>query len=146
GLVAGTYRKNEAGPIAGPLFLTGHAHAPTAAAGVSPIAARSTLFSSPATESWNHSLPTTEPVMDNNNDKIQHSINDLIEIARDGSEFYTEAASKVDNPELASLFTRMAGHKREIVNGLTADVAAIGGEPADSGTMAGSMRQAYANL
>lgn len=80
------------------------------------------------------------------NRKTQHTLNDLIEIARDGGEFYTEAASKVDNPELASLFTRMAGHKREIVNGLTADVAATGGEPADSGTMAGSMRQAYANL
>lgn len=81
-----------------------------------------------------------------NNKKTQHSLNDLIEIARDGSDFYTEAASKVDNPELASLFTRMAGHKREILNGLSADVAAIGGEPADSGTMAGSMRKGYANL
>lgn len=81
-----------------------------------------------------------------NNKKTQHSLNDLIEIARDGSDFYTEAASKVDNPELASLFTRMAGHKREIMNGLSADVAAIGGEPADSGTMAGSMRKGYANL
>ena len=81
-----------------------------------------------------------------NNKKTQHSLNDLIEIARDGSEFYTDAASKVDNPELASLFTRMAGHKREIMNGLSADVAAIGGEPADSGTMAGSMRKGYANL
>lgn len=80
------------------------------------------------------------------NKKIQHSLNDLIEIARDGSEFYTEAASKVDNPELSALFTQMAGHKREIVSGLTADVSAIGGEPADKGTVAGSMRQAYANV
>ncbi|MGO1894029.1 MAG: PA2169 family four-helix-bundle protein [Luteimonas sp.] len=81
-----------------------------------------------------------------NEKKTQHSLNDLIEIARDGSEFYTEAASKVDNPELSTLFTQMAGHKREIVDGLTADVAAIGGEPADSGTAAGSMRQGYAKL
>ena len=84
--------------------------------------------------------------MDNNTDRIEHSLNDLIEVARDGSEFYTEAASKVDNPELSTLFTQMAGHKREIVTGLTADVSAIGGEPADKGTMAGSMRQAYANV
>ena len=81
-----------------------------------------------------------------NQKKIQHSLNDLIEIARDGSDFYTEAASKVDNPELATLFTQMAGHKREIVSGLTADVAATGGEPADKGTMGGSMRQTYANM
>ncbi|MEN1958138.1 PA2169 family four-helix-bundle protein [Luteimonas changyuni] len=79
-----------------------------------------------------------------NEKKIQHTLNDLIEIARDGSEFYTEAAGKVDNGELSTLFTQMAGHKREIVNGLTADVAAAGGNPADHGTMVGSMRQVYA--
>lgn len=76
--------------------------------------------------------------------KIQHTLNDLIEIARDGSDFYTEAAGKVDNPELASLFQKMAGHKRDIVAGLTADVAAAGGDPADHGTMVGSVRQVYA--
>ncbi|MEN1972377.1 PA2169 family four-helix-bundle protein [Luteimonas sp. MJ204] len=79
-----------------------------------------------------------------NEKKIQHTLNDLIEIARDGSEFYTEAAGEVDNGELSTLFTQMAGHKREIVTGLTADVAAAGGNPADHGTMVGSMRQVYA--
>ena len=76
--------------------------------------------------------------------KIQHTLNDLIEIARDGSDFYTEAAGKVGNPELAALFQKMAGHKRDIVSGLTADVAAAGGDPADHGTMVGSVRQVYA--
>lgn len=80
----------------------------------------------------------------NTQSKIQHSLNDLIEIARDGSDFYTEAAGKVDNAELATLFQQMAGHKRDIVAGLTADVAAVGGDPADHGTMVGSMRQVYA--
>lgn len=76
--------------------------------------------------------------------KIQHTLNDLIEIARDGSDFYTEAGGKVGNPELAALFQKMAGHKRDIVSGLTADVAAAGGDPADHGTMVGSVRQVYA--
>lgn len=79
-----------------------------------------------------------------NQKKIQHSLNDLIEIARDGSEFYSEAAGKVANPELATLFQKMGGHKREIVSGLTAEVAAMGGDPAEQGTMVGSMRQVYA--
>jgi len=78
--------------------------------------------------------------------KTAHTLNDLIEIARDGTDFYTDAARKVDNPELSTLFTRMADHKREIVSGLTADVAAAGGEPAEHGTMVGSMREAYANV
>ena len=76
--------------------------------------------------------------------KIQHTLNDLIEIARDGSEFYAEAAGKVESAELATLFRRMGEHKREIVTGLSADVAATGGDPADHGTMVGSMRQTYA--
>ena len=75
--------------------------------------------------------------------KIQHTLNDLIEIARDGSDFYTEAAGKVDNPELTTLFQTMAGHKRDIVAGLTAEVSAAGGDPADRGTMLGSMHQVY---
>lgn len=79
----------------------------------------------------------------NTEKKIQHSLNDLIEIARDGSEFYTEAAEKVKDAELASLFSQMAGHKREIVNGLSMDVAAMGGKPAEHGTMVGSMHQLY---
>ena len=76
--------------------------------------------------------------------KIQHSLNDLIEIARDGGQFYGDAAGKVDNPELANLFRQMAGHKHEIVTGLAAEVAAAGGTPAEHGTMVGSMRQVYA--
>lgn len=82
----------------------------------------------------------------NTENRIQHSLNDLIEIARDGSEFYTEAAGKVDNPELSSLFGQMAAHKREIVQGLSADVAASGGEPAEHGTMVGAMQQMYGRM
>ncbi|NLA69092.1 MAG: PA2169 family four-helix-bundle protein [Gammaproteobacteria bacterium] len=76
--------------------------------------------------------------------KIEHTLNDLIEIARDGAEFYAEAAGKVESAELATLFRRMGEHKHEIVSGLSAEVAAIGGDPADHGTMVGSMRQVYA--
>ena len=79
----------------------------------------------------------------NTDKKIQHSLNDLIEIARDGGDFYAEAANKADSAELAALFNSMAGHKREIVAGLSAEVAAAGGDPADRGTMVGSMHQVY---
>jgi uncharacterized protein (TIGR02284 family) len=82
----------------------------------------------------------------NTEKKIQHSLNDLIEIARDGGEFYTEAAGKVDNPELSSLFGQMAAHKREVVQGLSADVSATGGKPAEHGTMVGSMQQMYGKI
>ena len=82
----------------------------------------------------------------NMENKIQHSLNDLIEIARDGGDFYTAAASEVKNSELSTLFGQMATHKRDIVAGLSADVAATGGTPADHGTMVGTMRQAYGKV
>lgn len=74
---------------------------------------------------------------------IQHSLNDLIEIARDGGEFYREAADKVKNPQLSSLFDQMAVHKNDIVAGLSAEVINTGGKPAEHGTMVGSMHQLY---
>lgn len=82
----------------------------------------------------------------NMDNKTEHSLNDLIEIARDGGDFYTEAASKVEDIELSALFGQMATHKRDIVAGLSADVAATGGQPAEHGTMVGTMAQAYTNV
>ncbi len=78
--------------------------------------------------------------------KIEHSLNDLIEIARDGQEFYTEAAGKVQDAELSALFTRISGVKQDIVNSLSAAVRAAGGEPAKGGTMVGSMQQFYGKV
>ncbi len=82
----------------------------------------------------------------NTQKKIQHSLNDLIEIARDGEAFYAEAAGKVKDAELSALFTRIAGVKRDIVARLGSTVAAAGGTPAEHGTMVGGMQQFYGKL
>lgn len=78
--------------------------------------------------------------------KIEHSLNDLIAIARDGQEFYTEAAQKVDDTELSALFTRIAGVKANIVSKLGATVQAAGGEPEDDGTLVGTVQQVYGKV
>jgi len=78
--------------------------------------------------------------------KTAHTLNDLIEIARDGKDFYTEAAGKVKDAELSSLFTRIAGTKAELVNALSSTVLAAGGKPAEHGTMVGSMQQFYGKV
>lgn len=84
------------------------------------------------------------------NDEIrketEHSLNDLIAISRDGQAFYEEAAGKVDDAELASLFRRMAGTKAQIVASLSSVVQAAGGTPDKDGTLVGSMRQLYGNV
>lgn len=75
-----------------------------------------------------------------------HTLNDLIEIARDGQEFYTEAAGKVDDSELVALFRRIANVKSQIVSTLSASVSAAGGTPAERGTFVGSMQQLYGKV
>jgi uncharacterized protein (TIGR02284 family) len=78
--------------------------------------------------------------------KTAHTLNDLIEIARDGQDFYTEAAKKVEDAELSALFTRIAGVKSQIVTSLSSTVAATGAKPAEHGTMVGSMQQFYGKV
>lgn len=75
-----------------------------------------------------------------------HTLNDLIAIARDGKSFYEEAAQKVDNAELKTLFNRIAGIKTHLVAELSAVVQAAGGEPEDSGTLVGTMQQMYGKV
>ena len=77
---------------------------------------------------------------------IEHRLNDLIEIARDGKSFYEEAATKVKDAELSALFTRIAGVKGRIVAALSGSVAASGGKPAEHGTVVGSMQQFYGKV
>lgn len=79
-------------------------------------------------------------------DKTTHTLNDLIEIARDGKEFYEEAASKVDDADLKALFIRIAGIKAAIVNELGGAVQAAGGKVETSGTVAGDMQRFYGKV
>lgn len=79
-------------------------------------------------------------------DKTTHTLNDLIEIARDGKEFYEEAAQKIDDPDLKALFTRIAGVKAAIVNELGSVVQAAGGRVEASGTATGAMQQFYGKV
>lgn len=78
--------------------------------------------------------------------KTAHTLNDIIEIARDGQEFYTEAADKVKDAELSALFTKIAGVKSQIVTSLSSTVAATGAKPAEHGTVVGSMQQFYGKV
>lgn len=78
--------------------------------------------------------------------KTANTLNDLISIARDGKDFYEEAAQKVDDAELKTLFARIATTKAQIVGDLSAAVQAAGGKPEDSGTLVGSMQQLYGKI
>lgn len=73
------------------------------------------------------------------------TINDLIQIARDSAEFYSEAANAVDNPKLKSLFAEMAQSKSGLVGAMSRQVREAGATPASSGTITGTFRRLYEN-
>jgi uncharacterized protein (TIGR02284 family) len=72
-------------------------------------------------------------------------LNELIAVLMDGVKFYENAAHTVDGP-CQALFQRLASTKRAIVSDLRAEVAWHGEAPFESGTVAGSLRQAYTDL
>ena len=80
------------------------------------------------------------------NNETAHTLNDLVAIARDGQEFYSEAAQKVEDQELSTLFNRIASVKGKIVSELAGAVQAAGGKPDMDGTMVGSMQKMYGTI
>jgi len=61
-----------------------------------------------------------------------HILHDLVSACRDGKSFYEQAARKVDDIGLKTLFTRIANVKGDIVQGLAS-------EAGTSGDMSGTM-------
>ena len=75
-----------------------------------------------------------------------HILNDLVSATRDGKGFYEYAATAVTNPELKTLFTRLAKVKGEIVLGLSNEIRATGDKPADTGTWSGDFNKLYGEV
>lgn len=78
-------------------------------------------------------------------EKIE-TMNELIATTRDSAAFYAEAASKIDNTQLKSLFTGMAESKNGLVGAMSRDVRSEGAEPAKDGTFRGSLHKLYGDV
>lgn len=74
------------------------------------------------------------------------TINELIEITRDGIEFYTDAIAKVNNPRLKIVFRRIVDAKSRLIGELAGQARARGAAPSTDGTFAGRFRRLYADL
>jgi uncharacterized protein (TIGR02284 family) len=81
-----------------------------------------------------------------NTDTTCATLNELIEVLEDGKNFYQEAATKVSRPVLRALFERMATAKAAIESDLRTAVMARGEQPATTGSFAGAMQKAYAEV
>lgn len=79
-------------------------------------------------------------------DHIVKVLNNLIETSKNGEKGFDAAAEDTKNAELQMLFKSRA---RDCASGaaeLQAVVSQLGGEPEDSGTVAGAMHRGWTNL
>ena len=90
--------------------------------------------------------PSTHSNIDNIRNAQIDNLNDLIAITRDSAEFYTEAANKVHNPQLKTLFTHMANSKNGLVGAMSRDVKHEGGKPTKEGTFRGNLDRFYGDI
>ena len=75
--------------------------------------------------------------------KSKNQLIELFEITRDGQHFYQHALTEVKDTELQHLFRDLAQAKTHIIQALSVKVAANHQQPAQGGTLAGSMRELY---
>ncbi len=78
--------------------------------------------------------------------KNANQLKELVQVARDGAEFYEQAGGQVDDAPLRSLFAQMAAAKRELINGLSASIAASGEDVPQGGTLVGQLQKAYGQV
>ena len=74
------------------------------------------------------------------------TLNDLIEVTRDGQRFYEEAADKIGDETLRALFLRLIESRRALIDELSAHVASLGATAASGGTVGGTLRTLYGEL
>jgi uncharacterized protein (TIGR02284 family) len=75
-----------------------------------------------------------------------HILNGLVAATRDGKSFYEHAATKVANPELKTLFVRIAKVKGDIVQGLSSEISAGSEINADPNTWGVDFNKRYAKV
>lgn len=74
------------------------------------------------------------------------TLNSLISTTLDSVEGYTEAAKETQNATFVTLFTSLAGERRQLVSRLQEEVSTLGGEPEDDGTILAGAHRAFLNL
>jgi uncharacterized protein (TIGR02284 family) len=85
-----------------------------------------------------------ELTMDNQN--VIATLNDLLETSRDGEQGFRTCAEGVQSPNLKALLEAAARHCAEGAAELEAKVRSLGGEPAQGGSISGSMHRVWTNI
>ena len=75
-----------------------------------------------------------------------NALRDLVQIARDGADFYAAAEPEVNDAHLKAVFERMAASKQALIDALAGRLEMIGETPPVSGTQLGALRKAYTDV
>ena len=73
-------------------------------------------------------------------------LNGLIETCRDGQEGFQEAAENVVRSDIKQLFTEAAMQRARFLGELQAEVRALGGDPAEAGSVSGALHRAWIDI
>ncbi len=79
-------------------------------------------------------------------DRDRMTLNELIEVTRDGQRFYEEAADRIEDDTLEALFLRMIESRSKLIEELSEHVASLGGKPATGGSISGTLQTLYGEL
>ncbi len=81
--------------------------------------------------------------------ETEHSVdvlNQLLETARDGEKGFNEAAEGTNDPDLRATLQGFAAQRAAFVTELTQLIQSLGGDPNDSGHVAGAIHRGWMNL
>ena len=73
-------------------------------------------------------------------------LNSLIKTLNDSIQGYQESAKDIGNQRFATMFQERAQERQQVVTKLQAEVARLGGDPNDGGSLLGAAHHAFVNL
>lgn len=80
------------------------------------------------------------------NEKTLSTLNDLIEICKDGQHGFKTAAEDAKDADLARVFTEFSAQRTSFIAELQDRVRSLGGDPEKSGSVSGSLHRGWIDM
>ena len=79
-------------------------------------------------------------------DQVVSTLNSLIEINRDGQKGFQEAAEKIETPQIKEFCLEQSRARARFVGDLQPQVRSLGGDPENTGSVAGAAHRVWMDL
>ena len=78
--------------------------------------------------------------------QIIDTLNELIELNRDGQNGFQEAAGKIENPQIKAFCLEQSLSRAKFIGELQSEVRSMGAEPENTGSIAGALHRGWMDL